>query len=86
MNKTNRFICILAFLFCHLFYAQVKKEKESLRDFLIKIEQQFNCHFSYADKTIEGIFLEKEQIFSSINDVLFFFEKEDGITIHTFKG
>ena len=59
MTKKKILILIFTFLFCHNFYAQVAKEKEPLAKILTEIEDQFDCHFSYAHNTIADIFLEK---------------------------
>lgn len=45
----------MLFLFCHSFYAQVKKENQTLRALILQIEQEFDCSFSYADENIENI-------------------------------
>ena len=70
MNKTKKVFLIFTFLFCHIFYAQVGEEKESLAKILEKIEQQFSCHFSYADTTIAEIFIENPKDFKNLKSAL----------------
>lgn len=57
MNKKKVLIKVLVFLFCHVFYAQVEKEKQPLIEVIHQLEVQFKCSFSYADKNIENIFV-----------------------------
>ena len=57
MNKKKAFITIILFLFCQFFYAQVEKEGQPLVQIIQKLEQQFQCSFSYADKSIENVFI-----------------------------
>ncbi|MDT0552651.1 TonB-dependent receptor [Urechidicola vernalis] len=70
MNRTKNLILVFTFLFCHIFYAQVGEDKESLAKILETIEQQFECNFSYADNTIAEIFIENPKTFKSLKNAL----------------
>ena len=76
MNRSKRFICIISFLFIHIVNAQVEKEPETLHTVLKQIELQFDCHFSYADNTIEGIKIHDLIEFNSIREALRFIKKQ----------
>lgn len=55
MSKKKGTIICLLFLFCHGFYAQVKKENQTLHAVIQQIELEFDCSFSYADESIGNI-------------------------------
>jgi hypothetical protein len=76
LNRTKRFICILTFLFIHFLNAQVEKKSQPLHVLLKQIELQFDCYFSYADKTIEGVVIHDLAEFNSIKDAIRFIKKQ----------
>lgn len=76
MNKTKGFIYILTFLFIQTLNAQVQKETVPLYAVLKKIEQQFDCHFSFADQTIEGILISDLPEFKSLRNSLTFLKQQ----------
>lgn len=71
MIKAKNCFFVFAFLFCQIIYAQVEREQVSLAQVLSEIEQQFDCHFSYADKTIESIqILKPKKAFKNLKGAL----------------
>ncbi|MFK5879138.1 MAG: TonB-dependent receptor [Flavobacteriaceae bacterium] len=74
MSKKKGIIICLLFLFCHGFYAQVKKENQTLRAVILQIEQEFDCSFSYADENIENITIAIPSSLTTLQEVVNFLQ------------
>ena len=74
MSRKKGIIICLLFLFCHGFYAQVKKETQTLRAVISQIEQEFDCSFSYADENIEGISITIPSSLTTLSEVINFLQ------------
>lgn len=79
MNKGKIHISIFLILFCQFFYAQVKKEKQSLVQIIQHLEQQFQCSFSYADKNVEDVFVILPDKIKSLNSILDYLNKNTSL-------
>jgi len=66
-RKTGIIICLLL-LFCQGFYAQKKKEDLTLRAIILEIEQEFECHFSYADESIDNVKIKIPTSLTTLNE------------------
>ena len=66
---------VIVFLFCHVIYAQIEKEKQPLVDVIQQLEEKFKCRFSYADKSIENVFLSLPEKLSSLQEVMKYLEE-----------
>jgi len=76
LNRKIVLIKVLFFLFCHVFYAQVEKEKQPLIEVIQQLEEQFKCNFSYADKTIENILVALPIKPSSLQEIVKYLEEQ----------
>ncbi len=76
MNKKKVLIKVFIFLFCHVFYAQVEKEKEPLIDVIQQLEVKFKCNFSFADKNIENIFVTLPTKLTTLQEIVNYLEAQ----------
>ncbi len=79
MNKKKVLVKVFVFLFCHIFYAQVEKEKQPLIEIIQQLEVQFECSFSYADKSIENIFIALPAKLTSLKEIVNYLEEHTSL-------
>ncbi len=76
MSRTRLLVPIIAFLFYHVIYSQIEKGKRPLIAVIQELQKQYDCNFSYADKTIENIFVEIPAEMNSLPKVVDYLNKK----------
>ena len=79
MSKKKGTIICLLFLFCHGFYAQVKKENQTLHAAIQQIELEFDCSFSYADESIENITIAIPLSLTTLQEIVRFLQNNTAL-------
>ncbi len=74
MTKAKGIITLIIFLFCQNFYAQAEKENQPLIAVIQQLEQQFECSFSYADKSIENVFVTIPSSLNTLKEIVGFLQ------------
>ena len=70
MSRKQLLVPIIAFLFYHVLYSQIEKEGRPLVVVIEELKVQFDCNFSYADETIENIFVEIPKELNTLSHVV----------------
>jgi hypothetical protein len=70
LSRKQLLVPIIVFLFYHVFYGQIEKEKRPLIAVIEELKVQFECNFSYADETIENIFVEIPAELQTLPDIV----------------
>ena len=84
MNKLfNSILFSLLILFSTSLYSQIDKEKKTLSEILIIIQDKYNYEFTYADDVIKNIILEPPSSDLNFNEVITYLTKETGLFFQT---
>ncbi len=75
MIRKKVLIIVVVFLFYHVIYAQIEKEKQPLIEIIQQLEEKFNCSFSYADKSIENVLITLPEKLSSLQEIVKYLEE-----------
>ncbi|MDH4297151.1 MAG: TonB-dependent receptor [Cyclobacteriaceae bacterium] len=63
--------------------SQEIKEKESLREILLQVERKFTVTFTYVDKNIEGITIERPASQLNLQETLLYIEQKTGLSFES---
>ena len=80
MTKKCKSILLFVFiLFSCTLYSQVNKEKKTLSEILIILEEKFNYHFTYADDVIKDIVINSPVPQLTFQEAINYLKKETGL-------
>jgi hypothetical protein len=80
LSRKRILVPIIVFLFYHVFYGQIEKEKRPLIAVIEELSSQYDCNFSYADETIKDVFVAVPTDLKTLSAIVAYLNLETPLT------